>query len=46
MYYAKVIEDLTLQKFSVLARGLQKRGDEYGGYTAGQYYLLLSKGPL
>lgn len=46
VHYAKALADLTLQEFSALVREIQKRGDEYGGYMAGQYYLLLSKGPL
>ena len=25
---------------------MQKRGDKYEGYTAGQYYLLLARGHL
>lgn len=46
VHYAEALKDLTLQEFSALVRGVQKRGYEYGGYTAGQYYLLLSRGPL
>ena len=46
VHYSEAIADLTLQKFSALVRGMQKRGDEYEGYTAGQYYLLLARGPL
>ena len=44
VHYSEAIADLTLQEFSALVRGMQKRGDEYGGYTAGQYYLLLARG--
>ena len=46
IHYSKIIADLTLQKFSALVRGMQKRSDEYGGYTAKQYYLLLARSPF
>lgn len=46
VHNAKALADLALQGFSALVRGMHKWGDEYGGYMAGQYYLLLSKGPL
>ncbi|MCJ1346315.1 hypothetical protein MMC31_004530 [Peltigera leucophlebia] len=46
VYYTEAIADLTLQEFNVLVCGMQKRGDEYGGYTAGQYYLLLARSPF
>lgn len=39
VHYAEALAGLTLEKFSALDRGMQKQG-----YTAGQYYLLLSKG--
>lgn len=46
IYYAEAISDLTLQEFGAFVLGMQKRGDKYGGYTAGQYYFLLIKGSL
>ena len=46
VHYSEAIADLTLQEFSALVRGMQKHRDEYGGYTARQYYLLLVRGPL
>lgn len=46
VHYTEVIADLTLQKLSVLVKGMHKWGDKYGGYTAGQYYLFLSRRPL
>ena len=46
VYYSEAIVDLTLQKFSALVCGMQKRGDEYECYTAGQYYFLLTRSPL
>lgn len=35
VHYIKVIADLIVQKFSVLVKGIDKRGDKYGGYIAG-----------
>ena len=46
VHYSEAMTDLTLQEFSTLIRGIQKRNDQYRGYTAGQYYLLLARGPL
>lgn len=46
VHYAEAIANLSLEEFSAFVLGMQKRGDKYGGYTAGQYYLLLTKGPL
>lgn len=44
--YAEAIQELSLSKFSALVRALQVVGSNYGGYTAGQYYLLLTDGSL
>lgn len=44
--YAVAIQDLSLSRFSALVRGLQETGNQYGGYTAGQYYFLLTEGHL
>lgn len=46
VHYAEAITDLSLEEFSAFVLEMQKRGDKYGGYTAGQYYLLLTRGPL
>ena len=46
MHYTKVIADLIVQKLSVLVKGIEKQGDKYKGYTAGQYYLFLLKRPF
>lgn len=35
VHYSKTIIDLMLQEFSALVYGMQKRGDEYRGYTIG-----------
>lgn len=44
--YAEVIQELSVSQFSALIRTLQVVGSNYGGYTAGQYYLLLTEGLL
>lgn len=44
--YAKAIQELSFSQFSALVRALQVVGSNYGGYTAGQYYLLLTEGSL
>lgn len=46
IYYVEVLANLTLQELSALVGSMQKQSDEYGGYTVGQYYLLLSRSPL
>lgn len=46
VHYAEAFAELSLEEFSAFVLGMQKRGDKYGGYTAGQYYLLLTRGPL
>ena len=46
VHYAKVIADLSLEEFSAFILRMQKQSDKYEGYTAEQYYLFLTKGPL
>lgn len=46
IYYFEAIANLTLQKFNTLVCRMQKYSDEYGSYTAEQYYHLLARGPL
>ena len=33
VHYSEAIVDLTVQEFSILVREMQKRNDEYRGYT-------------
>ena len=46
VYYAEVITKLSLEKFGACVLRMQKRDNKYGGYTAEQYYLLLTKSLL
>lgn len=46
VHYAKAIADLSFEEFSVFVLRMQKRGDKYEGYTAEQYYLLLTRDQL
>lgn len=44
--YVKVIANLSLEKFNIFVLKIQKRGDKYRVYIAGQYYLFLIRGLL
>ena len=46
VHYVKTIRDLSLEKFSVFILRKQKWGNKYEDYIAGQYYQLLTRGPL
>lgn len=46
VHYVKTMTDLSLEEFSVFVLRMQKRGNKYEDYIAGQYYLLLTRGPL
>lgn len=46
IYYAKIIANLSLDKFGAFILKMQKRDDKYDAYIAGQYYLFLIKSLL
>lgn len=43
VYYVEAIVNLSLKEFNIFVLEMQKQDNKYGDYTAGQYYLLLTR---
>lgn len=46
IWYPATFDDFTLAQFSALIHALKASHDDYGGYTAAEYYEMLGIGTL